>query len=99
MTDELRAIGWSILVIEDRPVEKTGSGIELAQMSRLPPCTGRVFSIGAEAKKEHPEIHVGARLHFKPFGGRAIEWRELKFRVLGREDTLALVENTTTQTP
>jgi co-chaperonin GroES (HSP10) len=91
MTDELRAVGWSILVIEDKPAEKTNSGIELPKMSRLPPCTGRVFSVGSEAHKEHPEIQVGSRLHFKPFGGRTVEWRERKFRVLGREDALALV--------
>jgi len=94
MTDELRALGWGILVFEDKPLTKTGTGIELARMSRLPPCTGRIFSISDAAKKEHPELKPGERIHFKPFGGQLIEWREIKMRLVGPEDTLAIVENT-----
>ena len=93
MIDELRAIGWTVLVIEDPLQEQTQSGIALPQMSPLPPSTGRVYSIGSEAHKEHPEIQVGARLHFKPFGGREFLWRDTKMRALGRDDVLALVEH------
>lgn len=94
MTPELKAIGWCVLVIEDRLQEKTVSGISLPQMSQMPPCTGRVLSIGPDALKEYPELRVGFRVHFKPVAfreGRRFEWRGLKLRALEHDELLALV--------
>jgi co-chaperonin GroES (HSP10) len=93
MTGQLRAIGWNVLVIEDKPAEKTNSGLALPQMSRLPPCTGRIFSIGEAAKKEHPELAPAKRVYFRPFNGRELVWQGIRYRLLGRQEALALVES------
>jgi co-chaperonin GroES (HSP10) len=91
MNDELRAVGWCVLVIEDKLLAKTASGINLAVMSRLPPCTGHIYSVGSDAQKEHPELCPGQWVHFKPFCGREFSWRDLNFRAVAREDLLAIV--------
>ena len=94
MNGELQAVGWSVLVIEDKPLKKTVSGIDLAVMSRLPPCTGHIYSIGETVKIQYPELRPGQRVYFKPFGGREFVWKGLKFRALAREDLMALVSQT-----
>lgn len=94
MTPELKAIGWCVLVVEDKLQEKTVSGIALPQMSQIPPCTGRIQSIGPEALEEYPELRVGFRVHFKPCAfreGRRFEWNGKVMRALERDELLALV--------
>ena len=86
-------LGWSVLVHEEPPAHATNSGILLANISRLPPCTGRVVAVSAAAHKEFPEITVGRRVHFKPFGGLDFKRDGRHLRLLRREDTLALVDD------
>ena len=88
----MRMIGWSILVEPRRVQTSTNSGLMLAPMSRLPPSTGRVMCISRAAAEEYPEIKLGAELHFKPFGGHEFRWDGIEYRVLRREDALAIVE-------
>lgn len=89
----MKMIGWSVLVVPDPPQETTVSGIALAQRSRLPPSTGRIVSISDEALKTYPELRVGMRLHYKPFGGTQIEWEGNPWKLLREEDVLAIIEN------
>ena len=86
-------LGWSVLVHEEPPAHATNSGIRLAKISWLPPCTGRVVAVSAAAHKEFPEITVGRRVHFKPFGGLDFKRDGRRLRLLRREDTLALVDD------
>lgn len=93
MTGDLKAINWSVLVVEDQRSTKTQSGFVIPMLSRLPPSTGFVYGVSERARKDHPEIRPGCRLHYKPFGGREFVWKGVHMRMLHKEDTLALLEN------
>lgn len=93
MAGLLKAINWSVLVVEDRASTKTQGGVMLPVISRLPPSTGFVYDVSKAAHEEHPEIRPGRRLHFKPFGGREFVWKGVHMRLLRKEDALALLEN------
>lgn len=94
MNGKLKALGWTVLVLEEKPSVKTNSGIHLPQMSQIPPSTGNVLSIGPLAAKDHPELKVGMRVHYRPFGGREFKWEGKDYRFLLKEDLLAIVQST-----
>ena len=87
----LLPVGWSVLVEPDRASPKTNLGLYLAEMSQLPACTGRLIAISAKAAETHPELRLGQRLHFKPFGGLDFRWYGRKLKLLREEDTLAIL--------
>lgn len=91
---KLRPVGWKVIVVEDPPQKCTVSGIFLTPQSVMLPSTGRVVGVSRAAKREHPELHYGLRVHFKPLAyreGYRLRLLGLNIRVVCQDELLAIV--------
>ena len=79
------------IIVEPIPRPAMHAGIHLVEIHH-PPSTARVVSASDAVRREWPEIAPGQEVCIKPMGGRDIEVRGRKLKLMETDDVLAIME-------